>query len=164
LPPRLRKLVLAAHVAVSVGWFGLVAAMLVLSINAATAQAVGASGATYALIDDVSGTLIAPPPASFSIASLLTGVVLALGTRWGLFEHYWIQTKPLLTVVVILSGTFLVDRWIQQASAIPEGSPPMLLIYARLSTCSCWGPRRSSPRTSRGAPPGGAAGTRSSVV
>jgi hypothetical protein len=122
--------VLAAQVAVSVGWFGLVAAMLVLSINAATAQAVGASGAAYALIDDVSGTLIAPSPASFSIASLLTGVVLALGTRWGLFEHYWIQTKPLLTVVVILSGTFLVDRWIQQASAIPEGSPPMLLIYA----------------------------------
>jgi hypothetical protein len=33
----------------------------------------------------------------FSLASLLTGLVLALGTPWGLFRHYWVAAKFLLT-------------------------------------------------------------------
>ena len=44
LTPRTRKLVLAAHVIVSVGWLGIVAAMLVLAITAATTQDLGMSG------------------------------------------------------------------------------------------------------------------------
>lgn len=134
LPPRLRKLVLAAHIIVSVGWLGIVVVMLVLSITAATTQDAGMSEATYALIGDVSDTLVAPPPASFSIAALLTGIVLSLGTKWGLFKHYWILAKLLLTVAVILSGIFLVDRWIQQAGADPSsGSAPVLLICASVA-------------------------------
>jgi len=133
LSPRLRKLVLAAHVVVSVGWLGIVAAMLVLEIAAATAQEVAMAEAAYALIGDVSGTLVAPPPVSFSIAALLTGIVLSLGTRWGLFAYYWILAKLLLTLAVIFSGIFLVDRWIQQASVTPEGPAPMLLIYTSVA-------------------------------
>ena len=124
---------LAAHVVVSVGWLGVVAAMLVLEIAAATAQEAGTAESAYALIGDVSSTLVAPPPASFSIAALLTGIVLSLGTRWGLFEHYWILAKLLLTLAVIFSGIFLVDRWIQQASARPEGPASMLLIYTSVA-------------------------------
>ena len=122
---------LAAHVVVSVGWFGVVAAMLVLEISAAAAQDVAMSRAAYALVEDISDTLLAPPPATFGLAALLTGVVLSLGTRWGLFKHYWILAKLVLTVAVILSGIFLVDRWIQQSVAnASSGSAPMLLICA----------------------------------
>jgi hypothetical protein len=32
-----------------------------------------------------------------ALASLLTGVVSSLGTRWGLFRYYWILVKPLIT-------------------------------------------------------------------
>lgn len=145
LPPRLRKLVLAAHIIVSVGWLGIVVAVLVLSITAATAQDVGMSEAAYVLIDNVSDILVAPPPASFSIAALLTGIVLSLGTKWGLLKHYWILAKLLLTLTIILSGIFLVDQWIQQAismagestvgtvGAYRDGSAPMLLIYASVA-------------------------------
>ena len=129
LTPPLRKLVLATHVIVSVGWLGIVAAMLVLEISAVTTHDVGMSKATYTLIGSVSDTLLMPPPASFGLAALLTGIVLSLGTKWGLLKHYWILAKLLLTVAVILSGIFLVDRWIQQAGAHPEdASAPMLLI------------------------------------
>jgi hypothetical protein len=88
LSPRSRKLVLAGHAVVSVGWLGVVAAMLVLEIAAAAAQEAGMAESAYALIGDVSSTLVVPPPASFSIAALLTGIVLSLGTKWGLLEHY----------------------------------------------------------------------------
>jgi hypothetical protein len=34
-----------------------------------------------------------------SFASLITGTILALGTRWGLLEHYWVVTKLILNVM-----------------------------------------------------------------
>ncbi|HKO60624.1 MAG TPA: hypothetical protein VJV03_05650 [Pyrinomonadaceae bacterium] len=34
----------------------------------------------------------------FSIVSLLTGLVSALGTSWGLFRHYWIVFKLVLNI------------------------------------------------------------------
>jgi hypothetical protein len=33
-----------------------------------------------------------------ALASLLTGIVQALGTKWGLFRHYWVLFKLLITV------------------------------------------------------------------
>lgn len=38
----------------------------------------------------------------FSLASLLIGVVNALGTPWGLFRHYWVLVKLLLTLFAII--------------------------------------------------------------
>lgn len=35
----------------------------------------------------------------FSLASLITGVVQALGTKWGLFRHYWVVAKLLINLV-----------------------------------------------------------------
>ena len=60
----------------------------------------------------MSSVLVTPPPASVSLATLLTGIVLSLGTKWGLLKHYWIVAKLLLTVGVTLSGIFCVDLWI----------------------------------------------------
>lgn len=34
-----------------------------------------------------------------ALASLLTGLVMALGTKWGLFQHYWVLISLVLTVV-----------------------------------------------------------------
>ncbi len=33
-----------------------------------------------------------------ALATLVTGVVMALGTRWGLFRHYWVLFSLVLTV------------------------------------------------------------------
>jgi hypothetical protein len=37
-----------------------------------------------------------------AFASLLTGLVQALGTTWGLFRHYWVLFKFLLTVLATI--------------------------------------------------------------
>jgi hypothetical protein len=34
-----------------------------------------------------------------AVASLLTGLIQALGTTWGLFRHYWVLFKLLINVV-----------------------------------------------------------------
>jgi len=44
-------------------------------------------------------------------ASLLSGIALSLGTTWGLFRHYWVVAKLLITafatvILLIYMGTF----------------------------------------------------------
>jgi uncharacterized membrane protein len=34
-----------------------------------------------------------------ALAALLTGLVMALGTPWGLFRHYWVLIALALTIV-----------------------------------------------------------------
>jgi hypothetical protein len=34
-----------------------------------------------------------------SLASLLTGLIMSLGTKWGLFQHYWVLISLVLTSV-----------------------------------------------------------------
>jgi len=34
-----------------------------------------------------------------ALASLLSGLVMSLGTRWGLFRHYWVLISLLLTII-----------------------------------------------------------------
>jgi uncharacterized membrane protein len=36
------------------------------------------------------------------LSSLLTGLVQALGTMWGLFRHYWVLAKLVLTVLITI--------------------------------------------------------------
>ena len=110
---------LAAHVIVSVGWLGVVAAGLALASAAVAVDDPSVARALYLALAEVLDTLVMPPPASLSLAALLTGLVLSLGTKWGLFRHYWIVAKLVLTAAVILSGILLVDAWAQQAVVRP---------------------------------------------
>jgi hypothetical protein len=48
---------------------------------------------------ELSGWFVIVP---FCFASLLTGLIQSLGTKWGLFKHYWIVVKLLLTIAVTI--------------------------------------------------------------
>jgi hypothetical protein len=66
-----------------------------------------------------------------ALASVLIGIVNALGTPWGLLRHYWVLTKLLLTVfaaVVLLIETQTVTRLVATAGsgADPRGLPGTL--------------------------------------
>jgi hypothetical protein len=58
------------------------------------------------------------PPAA--IGTLVTGVLLSMGTKWGLLQHYWVATKLALSVGVIVTGIALVDRLIRQSISAPS--------------------------------------------
>jgi len=95
MPPAARKFVLTAHVTTSVGWLGAVAAYLVLDITAVTSQDVQAVRSAYLAMAATVWYAIVP----LALASVLIGVTNALATSWGLFRHYWVLVKLLLTVV-----------------------------------------------------------------
>jgi len=37
-----------------------------------------------------------------AFAALITGIVQSLGTTWGLFRHYWVVVKFVLTVLATI--------------------------------------------------------------
>jgi hypothetical protein len=94
MTPGLRKFALTAHVASSVGWLGAVAGVLALAVAGLTSQDVQMVRAAY-LAMELTGWVVLVP---LSLASLLTGIVQSLGTKWGLFRHYWVLFKLLITV------------------------------------------------------------------
>jgi hypothetical protein len=95
MTPRLRKLMLTAHVTSSVGWLGAVAVSFALGVAGLTSQdAQTVRGAFLTL--ELTGWFVLVP---LSIASLLTGLVQSLGTTWGLFRHYWVLFKLLINLV-----------------------------------------------------------------
>ena len=94
MAPRLRKLVLTAHVTSSVGWLGAVAAFLALAIVAlVTADDLKLRAVHLAM--DLIGRFVLVP---LSLASLVSGIVQSLGSPWGLFRHYWVLFKLLMNV------------------------------------------------------------------
>jgi hypothetical protein len=96
--PRLRKLVLVAHVTSSVGALGAVAVFLALAVVGLTSQDSQMVRAAYIANGFIAWYAILP----LLLAALLIGVVQSLGTHWGLFRHYWVLAKLLLTVLTII--------------------------------------------------------------
>jgi hypothetical protein len=76
MPPGLRKLVLTAHLACSVGWIGAVVAYLALGVAAAVGRDAAAARAAWIAMDLIGRSTLAP----LALAAVLTGVALSLGT------------------------------------------------------------------------------------
>lgn len=94
MKPALRKLTLSVHLAASVGWFGAVAAYLALDVSTVASQDPAMLRAAYLGMEVIVRAVIVP----LAVASLLTGILISLGTRWGLFRHYWVVISLTLTV------------------------------------------------------------------
>ncbi len=95
---RLRKLALIAHITSSVGWMGAVAAYLALAVVAVTRQDAPVVRAAYLAMEVVASVVIVP----LALGSLLTGLISSLGTHWGLFRHYWVLIKFVITILATI--------------------------------------------------------------
>lgn len=98
MAPGLRKFALTAHLTSSVGWIGTVAAYLTLDVAVTAGQNPQTLRASYVAMELITSWAIVP----LALASLLTGLVVSLGTKWGLFRHYWVVISLLLTIVAVL--------------------------------------------------------------
>src|ERR671917_439505 len=94
MPPRLRKFALTAHITTTVGWLGAVVAFLALAVVGLTSQNAQTVRGAYLVMEPTAWIVLVP----LAFASLLTGIVQSLGTTWGLFRHYWVLFKLLITV------------------------------------------------------------------
>ncbi len=95
LPPRLRKVALAAHITLAVGWVGAVAGYIALDVAAAISQDAQTLRAAYLAMEVIAWYVIVP----LALGSLLSGLVMSVGTKWGLFRHYWVLISLLSTII-----------------------------------------------------------------
>ena len=98
MSPGLRKLALMAHVTCSVGWLGTVAGFLALAITGLASRELLMVRSAYVAMNLVGWYVIVP----FCFASLVTGLIQALGTPWGLFRHYWVVAKFLIAILATI--------------------------------------------------------------
>ena len=95
LPSAARKVLLVTHIAVSVGWMGGAAAYVALNVPVVAHDDEATVRAAYLMMPVVADYLLMP----LAVATLLTGIALGLGTRWGLLQHYWVTFSLGLTVL-----------------------------------------------------------------
>jgi hypothetical protein len=95
---RTRKFALTTHITSSVGWIGAVATFLVLAAIALASSDDELVRGAYVAMEATGWYVIVP----FALVSLLTGLIQALGTEWGLFRHYWVVIKLVLTIAATI--------------------------------------------------------------
>jgi hypothetical protein len=86
-------------VTVSVGWFGAVVAFLALAVAGLTSADAQLVRGAYLAMEVITRFVIVP----LGFATLMSGIVQSLGTEWGLFRHYWVLAKLLLTVIATVA-------------------------------------------------------------
>jgi hypothetical protein len=128
MTPGVRKLALFAHVSSSLGWLGAVISFLVLSIAGLNSRDVEIVRAVYVAMNLIGEYALVP----LSLAALVTGIVQALGTPWGLFRHLWVVVKLVLTVggtLLLMMHQFTLvraaaERVLSSApGTLPDGAP-----------------------------------------
>jgi hypothetical protein len=128
-----RKIGLVAHVVASVGWLGAVLVFLMLSIAGLTSREGATVRAAY-LAMNLTGAWVLVP---LSFAALLTGLVQAVGTEWGLVRYYWVLVKFILTVgatllLVLHQFTAVAGAARLVAGAAPDALPTAGRLGAQL--------------------------------
>ncbi|RWY80881.1 MULTISPECIES: hypothetical protein [Rhizobium] len=118
MTPGLRKVALVAHVVSSVGSLGAIAAFLALAIVGLAGQDDRVVRSAYVAAEVLARVVIVP----LVLASLLSGLVQSLGTAWGLFRHYWVLAKFLLTLLVVVV-LLLQVKGIVQVGVASLGTP-----------------------------------------
>lgn len=96
LSRRDRRGILVIHLAGSIGWLGLYAALVVIGIvGLSTSDPV--TFRSFFVVDGVLATYLMPV---LSLLALVTGIVLAAGTSYGLFRHWWVVVSLVITTLM----------------------------------------------------------------
>ncbi|MEU9865140.1 DUF2269 domain-containing protein [Streptomyces sp. NPDC047971] len=157
-----RRALLVLHVAVSVAWLGLSVGLLALGITAWTTGDHSLTEASYRAMKVFADWLLAP----VALVTLVSGLVLSLGTPWGLARHRWVWIKFWITMATAAATVFVLRPEIEQAAAAgvrdislvaaPTVSTTAYLFMTAVSVLKPWGltgrgrrlrARASSPKT-----------------
>lgn len=119
MSPSARKWMLVTHIACSVAWIGSVTGFLVLAIKGFTSDEPEVARAAYISMNLLGLYSIVP----LSLAALMTGLVQAFGTPWGLVRHYWVLVKLCLTTVATILLLLHQFTAVAQAATIAVRTP-----------------------------------------
>ncbi|MBB6670194.1 DUF2269 family protein [Cohnella nanjingensis] len=106
-----KRWLLTLHLLFSAIMLGVAIVFLFLSITAANTNDEGVLQACYTMMHMLAKTTVRYS----TIAALATGILLSVWTPWGLFKHYWIIAKEVLTFFFIIIGPIGMYWWTLRA-------------------------------------------------
>lgn len=115
LAPRTRKAVVVLHVSASVALLGQVWVNLVLAVFATVTPDADAARVAYTLLE----LFVFSSAIPFTMLSLLSGVVLGLGSKWGVLRYRWVSAKLVLLVLTVLTGAVVQGPLLEQLVTAP---------------------------------------------
>ncbi|PAE37506.1 hypothetical protein [Bacillus sp. 7884-1] len=102
-----KKWWLSAHILFSAIWLGVTVTFLILSISVLMTNDSQVIKAYYQSILQMEQTA----GRASLIGTVITGLILSLLTKWGLFKFYWIITKEILTLICLILGFIFIYYW-----------------------------------------------------
>jgi hypothetical protein len=109
---------------VAVGVLGTDLVLLTLGVTALASRDPELVRAGYLTMGLLAEAVLVP----LALAAPLTGVLLGLGTPWGLTRHTWVLTKLVLTIAVATAAVFVLrpapDRAAAQVLQVPLAELP----------------------------------------
>jgi hypothetical protein len=121
--PRTRKLVLVAHIAAAGAWIGIDVMVALLVLVGAFADDPAIRGLAYQAL----GEFVVVPMLTAGLVCLATGLVLGLGTKWGLVRYWWVAVKLVLNLVlctlIVLALRPGMDDVVAHGAALAAGAP-----------------------------------------
>jgi len=108
-----RRAVLAAHITSAGAWIGIDVVVAVLVTAGWFGPDPAIRGAAYQIL----GRFLAAPMLVAALLSALTGLLLGLGTAWGLLRYWWVAVKLVLTVVLCTLIVLLLQPRMSQVSS-----------------------------------------------
>ncbi|MFD5271453.1 DUF2269 domain-containing protein [Streptomyces sp. NPDC058335] len=113
-----RRASLVVHVAASASWLGLTLGLLALGIVATTTGSAATVEASVRAMKLFADWLLLPVAG----LTLLSGLMLSLGTSWGLARHRWVYTKFWLTLATTTATVFALRPGVNAAvTAVAAG-------------------------------------------
>ncbi|WUH98666.1 hypothetical protein OHR68_34980 [Spirillospora sp. NBC_00431] len=91
-----RKAVLVTHIVSAGAWIGVDVMVAVLVLTGKFGNSDEVRGLAYEAL----ATFVVWPMLGSGLISLATGLILGLGTRWGLVRYWWVGIKLVLNIVL----------------------------------------------------------------
>ena len=123
---RTRKTVLVVHIVSAVGWIGMDLVLAVLCLRAWVADSPRERAVSMQALE-LFGVL---PMISLAALSLVSGLVLGLGTKYGLLRFWWVAVKLVInlvfTTLLIFALRPSLNEAAEQGRALADGSAASL--------------------------------------
>lgn len=158
LTPRMRKVFLVTHLVSAAVWIGMDVALGILVCTALLTSDPAVAAGSYRVLELFAGW----PMLAASLVCLVSGVVLAVRSKYGLARYWWVFAKLVVNVLMSLLILFVLRPGLNDVAVNAErlaagdtslGSPrellypvvvaPSLLLFATvISVFKPWGPIR----------------------
>lgn len=142
-----RQAMLTLHILAAVGWFGMAALVAFCTLLAGAASGPALASSLYRSVQAAPWLTV---PAG--LVAIATGVLLGVGTSYGLIRYWWVIAKIAIAVAVVVADAVVIPTAADHAVTTGHATGLLLgpaighvIVLAAASTLAVFKPRARTP-------------------